>query len=125
MVGWKRQAETNAVLNFAQAVAFLASQAEQDAELQRLSRKVKLIASKVALDEMGDIDKYKTIGADRMRDCAECKARGIQTCHSEGCLYTSIPFQVKAIEKHYGSEMLDKLRPFLEEYTKQHTKEEA
>ena len=125
MVGWKRQAETNAVLSFAQAVAFLASQAEQDAELQRLSRKAKLIASKVALDEMVDIEKHKTICVDRLQDCAECKARGAQTCQSAGCIYTSIPFQAKAIEKHYGIEMLESIRQRLEAYAEQHTKEGA
>lgn len=113
-------------MDFARIVMLVAVDANQDKELQKLSRRVQLIATKVALEELMDIERRKSIVVDRLRDCAECKRQGSQSClKGGGCTYKTEAFKLQAIQKHYGADVLRQAMPKLDEYIRKHTKEET
>ncbi|MGI6689864.1 MAG: hypothetical protein ACOX63_03280 [Christensenellales bacterium] len=124
-VGWRRDGETEAVTDFAKIVMFVAAEMKQDAELQKIARRFQLIATQVALAEMMDIDRRKSVVADRLRDCADCREQGTPACAEGGqCKYKTAAFRYQAIRKHYGEEALEQVMPKLNEYARKHTTKE-
>ena len=104
-VGWQRQYETEAIIDFAQWVKIFAEEKPNDAKLQAFARKSIMEAISTATREQHDL-RTGNVVHDRREDCRRClmESGGRPCADGKGCKFRRTPERVKAIERHFGDE---------------------
>lgn len=120
-LGWKREYESDALVQFTQVVRLIAADHKEDAALQAFAKKAQLTTIMALANEKRELNlPGSSILQDRLADCLECQRReGTKPCIKGGtrgpCIYKSPKYMLQAIEKHLGKGALDLISKYIPE----------
>ena len=106
-VGWRRQAETDTLCDFALMVKYFAEQAPNSQKLKALAMTSKLRAEMALQRERVELRDGDILG-DRSTDCKYCRSRS--SCRKENRDCNSAKEKAQIIRRNYGEQGLNFIR---------------
>lgn len=106
-VGWKRQYEGEAMLEFLRILMMMQAE-ENSPELDVFSKRARLYVTMQAAREGQDAERGD-VARDRISDCTECRQKNSGQCQRQirpdgRCTYNTPDAKLTAIRKHFGEE---------------------